>query len=216
MQVRGVPFTWKLLRYFVHACCLSLRRKSYAEANRRPADNAETRIIYIMRIPSHVQEHIDTIARHEQEFYAKRSRVDKIGDAVAGFAGNFAFVLSHLTVFLVWTFVNTAHVGPLPHFDPAPFPLLATVVALEAILLASFILMRQSGLAKRADERDHLMLQILLLTEREVSAVVKINQQIAERLGLGAISTDEEIKEMAKPTPIDNVAQTIQKNLTGE
>ena len=97
-----------------------------------------------------------------------------------------------------------------------PFATLDTVVALEAILLASFILMRQSGLAKRSDERDHLMLQILLLTEREVSAIVKMNQQIAERIGLGAISTDEEIKEMAKPTPIDNLAQTIQKNLTGE
>lgn len=84
--------------------------------------------------------------------------------------------------------VNTARVGPVPHFDPAPFPMLDTVVALEAILLASFILMRQSGLAKRADERDHLMLQIQLLSEREVSVVVKMNQQIAERIGLGAIS----------------------------
>ena len=94
--------------------------------------------------------------------------------------------------------------------------MLDTMVALEAILLASFILMRQSGLAKRADERDHLMLQILLLTEREVSAVVRMNQQMAERIGLGTISTDEEIKEMAKPTSIDTVAQVIQENLTGE
>jgi uncharacterized membrane protein len=173
-------------------------------------------IICIMQIPSHVQEHIETIARHEQEFYAKRSRADKIGDAVAGFAGNFAFVLIHVAIFIVWMFVNTAHVGAVPHFDPAPFAMLDTVVALEAILLASFILMRQSGLAKRADERDHLMLQILLLTEREVSALVRMNQQMAERIGLGAISTDEEIKEMAKPTSIDNVAQIIQENLTGE
>lgn len=167
-----------------------------------------------MQIPSHVQEHIDTIARHEQEFLAKRSRADKIGDAVAGFAGNFAFVIIHLGVFIIWICVNSRGTGA--RFDPAPFPLLDTIVALEAILLASFILMRQSGLAKRADERDHLMLQILLLTEREVSAIVNINQQIAERIGLRAISTDQEIKEMARPTSIDNVAQIIQKDLTGE
>ena len=49
-----------------------------------------------------------------------------------------------------------------------------------------------------------------------MSAIVKMNQQIAECIGLGAISTDEEIKEMAKPTSIDNVAQIIQENLTGE
>ena len=168
-----------------------------------------------MQIPSHIQEHIDTIARHEQEFYAKRSKSDRIGDAVARFAGSFSFVLIHLVIFVLWMIVNTADFD-LPRFDPAPFPMLDTVVALEAILLASFILMRQSGLAKRADERDHLMLQILLLTEREVSAVVKMNQQIAERVGLGAISKDEEIQEMAQPTSIDNLAQTIQQNLTRE
>ena len=64
-----------------------------------------------MQIPSHVQEHIETIARHEQEFYAKRSRADKIGDALAGFSGNFAFVLIHLAVFIVWIFLNTGYLG---------------------------------------------------------------------------------------------------------
>src|SRR6202046_2856331 len=167
-----------------------------------------------MQIPSHIQEHIETIARHEQEFNSKRSRTERIGDSIARFAGSFSFVLLHIAVFLAWMVVNL--VPGTSHFDPLPFPLLDTIVALEAILLASFILMRQSGLAKRADERDHLMLQILLLTEREVSAVVNMNQQIAERVGLSAISRDVEIQEMAKPTSIDNVAQTIQENLASE
>jgi hypothetical protein len=35
-------------------------------------------------------------------------------------------------------------------------------------------------------------------------------------MGLRAISNDQEIKEMARPTSIDNVAQIIQKDLTGE
>jgi FixJ family two-component response regulator len=76
--------------------------------------------------------------------------------------------------------------------------------------------MRQSGLAKRSDEREHLMLQILLLTEKEVSAVVRMNQQIAERLGLSSISKDEEIKELGRPTSVDAVAATIQESLSRE
>jgi uncharacterized membrane protein len=167
-----------------------------------------------MQIPIHIQEHIETIARHEREFNSKRSRTERIGDSIARFAGSFSFVLLHIAVFFAWMVVNL--VPGTSHFDPLPFPLLATIVALEAILLASFILMRQSGLAKRADERDHLMLQILLLTEREVSVVVNMNQQIAERVGLSAISRDVEIQEMGKTTSIDNVAQTIQKNLVSE
>ena len=76
--------------------------------------------------------------------------------------------------------------------------------------------MRQSGLAKRADEREHLTLQILLLTEKEVSAVVRMTQQIADQVGLRTISTDKEIQELGQPTSIDEVAQTIQENLSSE
>jgi uncharacterized membrane protein len=135
---------------------------------------------------------------------------------IAAFAGSFSFVISHLGVFIVWIVLNTEKIGHIPHFDPSPFPLLDTCVALEAILLASFILMRQSGLAKRSDERDHLILQILLLTEKEVSAVVRMNQQIAEHIGLRSVSKDDEIRELGQPTSIDEVAQTIQENLTTE
>jgi uncharacterized membrane protein len=94
---------------------------------------------------------------------------------------------------------NTLSVGNLPHFNPKPFPLLDTGVALEAILLASFILMRQSGLAKRADD-----------------AVVRMNQQIAEHFGLLKMSKDEEIKELGRPTSVDAVAATIQEKPTNE
>ena len=39
---------------------------------------------------------------------------------------------------------------------------------------------------------------------------------LTERIVLGAISTDEEIKEMASLGRLINVAQIIQDNLTGE
>jgi uncharacterized membrane protein len=169
-----------------------------------------------MQTPNHLQDHIETIAKHEQDFQASRSRGERIGDRVAAFAGSFSFVAIHIAFFLGWMAINTLSVSSLRHFDPDPFPLLDTCVALEAILLASFILMRQSGLAKRADEREHLMLQILLLTEKEVSAVVRMNQQIAEHFGLLNISKDEEIKELGRPTSVDAVAATIQEKLANE
>ena len=100
------------------------------------------------------------------------------------------------------------------HFDPVPFSLLGTAVAMEAILLASLILMRQSRLARRADEREHLMLQILLLTEKEVTAVISMNQQIASEVGLTEIKNSEEIEQLGQKTSIDDVAQDIQRSLS--
>jgi uncharacterized membrane protein len=97
-----------------------------------------------------------------------------------------------------------------------PFSLLGTVVAMEAILLASLILMRQSRLARRADEREHLVLQILLLTEKEVTAVISMNQQIATKVGLSDIENSKEIEQLGRNTSIDEVAQDIQRSLSEE
>ena len=93
-----------------------------------------------MQIPNHVpnqvKEHIGTIARHEQDFLARRSPAERLGDLTAAIVGNLGFVAAHLVLFFFWILVNTLHVSDIPQFDPMPFSLLGTVVAMEAILLA--------------------------------------------------------------------------------
>lgn len=166
-----------------------------------------------MQASNQVQEHIGTIAKHEQEFLARRSPAERLGDLTATIVGNLGFVAAHLLLFLFWILTNTLHLQ-IPHFDPKPFALLGTVVAMEAILLASLILMRQSRLARRADEREHLMLQILLLTEKEVTALISISQQIATKVGLSDIKNSKEIEQLGRKTSIDQVAQDIQRSLS--
>lgn len=161
----------------------------------------------------HVQEHIALVAKHEQAFLAKRSQVERFTDAIAGFAGSLTFVTFHVVVFTCWIGLNTASVGRIPHFDPRPFSMLATSVALEAILLASFILMRQSRLARRADERDHLMLQLLLLMEKEITAVLGMDRHIATRMGLGAEANEANVQQLAERTSIDDVTHAIERDL---
>ena len=167
-----------------------------------------------MQATNHVQDHIDTIAKHEQEFLARRSPAERLGDLTASIVGNLGFVAAHIFLFVSWILVNTLHVPGIPHFDPMPFQLLATIVAVEAILLVSLILMRQSRLAHRADEREHLVLQILLLTEKEVTAVISMNQQIASKVGLSDMENSQEIQELSQNTSIDEVAQDIQRSLS--
>jgi uncharacterized membrane protein len=164
----------------------------------------------------HIQEHVDLIAKHEQEFLARRTRAERIGDSVASFTGSLPFVLTHLFLVAVWIAVNTLSIAKLRHFDPAPFSLLGTILAFEAILLASFILMRQNRTSRRAEERDHLMLQILLLAEKETTAVLTMNREIAASLGLKKMAGDQEIAQLSQHTSIDDVAQTIKESLPTE
>jgi len=169
-----------------------------------------------MQVPNHVQEHIDTIARHEQEFLGRRSPAERMGDLTASIVGNLGFVAVHVLLFAAWILANTMHFSGVRHFDPFPFSLLGTLVAIEAILLASLILMRQARLARRADERDHLILQILLLTEKEVTALIGMNHQIAIGVGIRDIENSKEIEQLGRNTPIDEVAQDIQQRLSEE
>ncbi len=163
-----------------------------------------------------MQEHIDLIARHEQEFLARRSGSEKLGDWMATYIGSLGYVGIHVVVFVVWIGWNTLPIAGLSHFDPAPFPLLDLVFAFEAILVASFILMRQSRMSRRAEERDHLMLQLLLLTEREITAVLGVDRQMAQKMGLHKIAADAEISQLSEQTQIDEVAQSIQEALPKE
>lgn len=152
------------------------------------------------------------IARHEQDFLERRTRSERIGDAFGRWIGSIWFVLFHAVWIGGWIAINMA--GGWRHFDPPPFPLLDSVVAIEAIFIASFILMRQSRLSRRSDERDHLILQILLLTEREITAIIGIEKQIAGRFGLEEVVRNETIEQLSKETPIDAIKEQLEEHLS--
>ena len=156
---------------------------------------------------------VETILRHEQDFLARRSHADRLGDSTAAIVGSLSFVACQLLFVSAWILINSTHLFAVRHFDPAPFSLLSCVLALESILLASFIVMRQAWLSKRSDEREHLMLQILMLSEKELSAVIGMNRQIAEKLGLGKLAADPNIQQLEEEISIDEVAESIQQNL---
>jgi uncharacterized membrane protein len=135
---------------------------------------------------------------------------------LGAFVGSLGFIAFHIAAFTAWILMNTLPIGSLSHFDPAPFPLLDTIVAIEAIFLVSFIVMRQSRLSRRSDEREHLMLQVLILVEKEVTAVLNLQRQVAVKAGLPAVIGDAEITQLSKETSIDEVAQTIRESLPKE
>jgi uncharacterized membrane protein len=164
---------------------------------------------------SHLRDHIEIIAKHEQEFLSRRTQSEKLGDSLGSFIGSLTFVSIHICWFAAWLSLNTFRLG-VPHFDPYPFSLLNTIVALEAIFLASFIVMRQSRTSRRSDERDHLILQILMLTEKEITASLSIERELAARLGLKEVAKDASIEQLSQPTSIDEMAETLKEHLSDE
>src|ERR1700704_1957978 len=95
-----------------------------------------------------------------------------------------------------------ARSGSIRPFDPFPFPFLTMTVSLEAIFLALFVLASQNTLTGQADKRSHLDLQIDLLAEREMTAVLQLLQDIAQHLEVRTSGTPEQLRDLMKKTDL--------------
>jgi uncharacterized membrane protein len=166
--------------------------------------------------PSAAVENIETIAAMEQEFLKRRTRWDRIADAIAAFSGSMGFVIVHLLALTGWFTVNLGLIPLIKPFDPYPFVLLAMVVSCEAVLLSTFVLMKQNRMSRRAEDRDQLHLQIALLTEREVTKVLQAQQRISEHLGAPPETFDLETRELSQETAVDDLARKLRESLPEE
>jgi len=161
-------------------------------------------------------ENIDAIVRLEEEFLSQRTIWDRIADAVAAFSGSVVFVLLHLAGFAAWFVVNLGWIPGIRPFDPYPFILLAMAVSCEAVVLSTFVLMKQNRMSRRAEQRDQLHLQVALLAEKELTKVLQGQRQISEHLGVKEVTQDQEARELSEHTAVDSLARELQKKLPEE
>ncbi len=69
----------------------------------------------------------------------------ELAQKISGFAGSMLFVYGHFVWFSVWILANHGAFAPyVQPFDPFPYGLLTMVVSLEAIFLATFIMISQN------------------------------------------------------------------------
>ena len=163
----------------------------------------------------HSQSHIDSIVRQEEEALERRSSSERLADAVGGFTGSLPFVLFHLVLMVAWLLINSGKILSLPPFDPYPFSLLGVIVAVEAVILSSFILMRQNRMMRRGERRDHLNLQVDLLAEKEITKLLQMVRALCGHMGLQNIMADKEIRELSQNTSIESLSQTLEDRLPG-
>jgi uncharacterized membrane protein len=149
------------------------------------------------------------LARRADEERAK-ARSERIADRVTRFTGSMRFVYIHLTLFGSWIFVNLGVVPGLPRFDPS-FVILAMVASVEAIFLSTFVLISQNRMSELADKRADLDLQISLLAEHEISRMLSLVQQVAERMGIEE-ALDPELDELARDVHPEMVLDNMEAN----
>lgn len=153
-------------------------------------------------------ENIDSIIRLEKQDEETLALHHRAFHWIGWFVGTIQFVSLQCIFVFCWIAFNVHFEHHA--FDVYPFTLLATILALEAVLLTSCVLIRQSTIDSTLERRDHLELQINLLAEREATRSLRILQRIAKRL---EVDDDEDgaTDELANETSVAEIANDLRQ-----
>jgi uncharacterized membrane protein len=161
-------------------------------------------------------ENIRAVARLQEQAARKRSRSERFGDAVSAMAARESTVAAHVVWFALWIMLNTGHLPKLKPFDPYPFTLLTTIVSLEAIFLTLFVLASQNRLTHEADRRSHLNLQVNLLSEQEMTMVLRMLGELCQHFDLRQTMSSPKYQELARRTDVGQLAEQLDSRLPQE
>ena len=161
-------------------------------------------------VPDPAARNIEAIAAIEREAIHGRSRLDRFSGVVTAAAGSPLFIVAHAIWFGGWLAFNVRSTRP---FDPYPFGLLMLVVSLEAIFLSAAVLMTQNRMQRLADKRAHLDLQVNLLAEQELTAMLKMLAGICERLDVKVEAGEGSVEQLIKDTDIRTIAVALDREL---
>jgi uncharacterized membrane protein len=135
---------------------------------------------------------------------------ERLAAAITRFTGSMAFVYLHLAIFGFWILANLSWIPGVPSWDPS-FVMLAMIASVEAIFLSTFVLISQNQMAAAAEQRAELDLQISLLAEHEITKLVEVVLEIADKMGIAA-SSDPELQEAKENVAPEAVLETIEAN----
>jgi uncharacterized membrane protein len=154
------------------------------------------------------QRNVETVSRLEEAARERRTRADRVAEVIAGFCGSMTFVWVHVVWFGGWIVFNL--LPGFRHVDPFPFTFLTLVVSLEAIFLSTFILISQNHDARVSEKRNHLDLQINLLSEQENTQMLRLLQQIAVKVGAD-VAHHSHARVLEQPTEPEKLVEQIEE-----
>jgi uncharacterized membrane protein len=163
-------------------------------------------------LPSAAKRNIETITQVEQALLRKRNLGERLGQSVAHFFGSLLFIAAHVCFLTFWFLINTGRFARIAPFDPFPFSFLSLIVGIEFIFLTTFVLLNQKHQIRREEQWSHLHLQLVMLTEQEVTRNVQMLSAISVKLGIHGAVADAELTEMAKPTSVIAFVGEIEKS----
>lgn len=171
-----------------------------------------------------IRKNTAALAEMQRRDERKRTLTDRVADVITGFSGSMAFVYLHVVWFGLWVAVNAgllARFGLRP-FDEFPFGLLTMLVSLEAIFLATFVLISQNRMARASEKRAELELHVNMLAEQKAAKTLEMLDHLTrqlEQIRRFSFERDPEIEALKvspEPGEVLRVIEEVTEKTAGE
>lgn len=148
-----------------------------------------------------LEHNIRTFVERRQREKDKASPQERLAEIVARFVGSMAFIYLHLVFYGSWILINADVVHVIRPWDRS-FVLLAVLAGLESIFLSTFVLITQNRMSALAERHADLDLQVSLLAEHEITQMITLMNQMAQKLGISASADLAELQKDVSPEQV--------------
>jgi uncharacterized membrane protein len=164
--------------------------------------------------PSHpTQYNIEAIAKLEAEALDRRTAAERASDGIVKSIGSTPFRLLHVLLVGIWSTVNLNFIPGVKAFDPFPFGILALLLAAESVFLTIFVLISQNRMAREAERRSHLDLQVGMLAEQELTVMLQMLEKLYQHAGVDVRSSTQEVQGFSETTDVQKLASELKEKL---
>lgn len=151
------------------------------------------------------------IQSFEAKELRKRSWSVRLADDLTSTFGSFSFLTFNFLFFIFWIAMNLGKIRGLQILDPFPFPLMTTIVSLEAIILTLIVLMSQNRQSFISNLREEIDMQVNITSEREITKILQILTKVAKKQGIKL--DDKDLNEMLKEIEVSYLERKLEEQL---
>jgi uncharacterized membrane protein len=169
-------------------------------------------------LPEHIDQNIENVVAITKREWEQLGHWQRRVEHIGRFVSRPVYIVGLLSFAGAWVAVNVAAslYGRKP-FDPFPFPLLDGILTLCALLTTTVVLIAQSRQAKLVQQHTHLDLQVSLLTEQKVSAIIRLLEELRRDLPMVKNRHDPQASVLQEAADTAQVVSAIkQGGLTGD
>ncbi|HZV59406.1 MAG TPA: DUF1003 domain-containing protein [Candidatus Eremiobacteraceae bacterium] len=161
------------------------------------------------------RKNIEAIAQLERDALLRRTVSERFSESTIKYIGSIAFFVLNILLMILWALINLNFVPAIKSFDRFPFGILALILSAESIMLTILVLISQNRLMRQAEKRAHLDLQVGLLAEQELTAVVQMLHKLCEHAGV-QVDFSKHATTFGVATDVHKIARELDEKLPSE